>query len=1017
MPVKKRILISVLLPLLAICNAKAQFYLAGDDPGSLKWQYIRTPNYKVIYPRGLDSLATVYAKALETNRPKVGMSAGYLPGEKYWGTTPVVLHPYTGYANGSVAWAPMRVDLYTLPDAYSPETLSWVNELSIHENRHIAQLQFGADGVLRPFNWLFGEAATGAFAGIFPNYWMTEGDAVATETALSKAGRGRSSDFMAYYATAFDRGDMRNWEKWLWGSWRRYAPNHYALGYMTVAGARYMYSDPLFTSDYLRLAAARPLKLSKVRSWFKTHSGKSFGDAFGDIMQMFKDTWEADAAARGPFMPLETTAPVPKWYTTYSSLAFGPDGSLYAVKSSFVRAPELIRVLPSGKEEKVRAFASAASSLVSDGECLLWTETVADRRWSLAATSVLRSLENGRVKDLSSGKHRYYNPAIGPQGAVSLTEYPFEGGSAIVVLDKDGSVTRNIKAPDGVQFVESAWIGDSLFLTLIGEDGFGLARVTGIGGLESLIQEGPEKINHLKSFGGLLYFISDRGGVGEVYSFSPENQSLTRITNTRFGVTDFAFNGETLYFAARQYEGDLLCKADAGGLKPEAASAREYYKYAVADTLSAQEKRLADAAGIDLSGKWDGEISAPKSYNKLLNAIRIHSWVPLGINYDEVASLSDDKTYNNLNLGATVVFQNTLGSLYGTASYMYRAINRSAEKPKNAFFLDFTYTGLYPVIQAKLHIGERQAIQYYRQIITTEEISMESVGGTYLDMPLAEGEVKVYLPLNFSKGGWSRGFIPQLRFIATNDRYNKGAAIISSDVRDAGEFRQVQQFAGSIDGKNALMQSFYASLRAYSMRPVAHSGVYPSLGIGAELGYHQRLSLTNFYSPQIYGYLYGYLPGLLPQQGLRLTALGQVQLDANRMENAVSTNPRGLDNGAVDRFLANNGKYQLRLTADYGIPFWLGDISALSPLTYIKNFVLTPHFDYAWFKAGGGRSGALLSTGASFTAKLANILWFPFDSEVGITFSYNGGRSYDRITALGYSLDRTYTGFIFKTSI
>ena len=275
----RKLFLAAILVFATIIGARAQFYLAGDDPGHLKWNYIRTPNYKVIYPRGLDSLAVVYVRALETNRPRVALSAGYLPGQTYWGATPVVLHAYTPYSNGSVAWAPMRMDLYTLPEAYGPETMPWVQELAIHENRHVAQLQFGADGILKPFTWIFGEAATGLFAGIYPSYWLAEGDAVAAETALSGFGRGRSSDFMAYYMTAFDKGDYRNWEKWRWGSWKRYAPNHYALGYMTVAGGRYLYNDPLFTADYLHLAANRPLKPTKVRAWFKDRSGKSFDAA------------------------------------------------------------------------------------------------------------------------------------------------------------------------------------------------------------------------------------------------------------------------------------------------------------------------------------------------------------------------------------------------------------------------------------------------------------------------------------------------------------------------------------------------------------------------------------------------------------------------------------------------------------------------------------------------------------------------------------------------------------------
>ena len=55
---------AILIPFMA----SAQFYVTGDDPGRLKWNYIDTENYKVIYPQGSDSLAKVYCRNLEKYR-------------------------------------------------------------------------------------------------------------------------------------------------------------------------------------------------------------------------------------------------------------------------------------------------------------------------------------------------------------------------------------------------------------------------------------------------------------------------------------------------------------------------------------------------------------------------------------------------------------------------------------------------------------------------------------------------------------------------------------------------------------------------------------------------------------------------------------------------------------------------------------------------------------------------------------------------------------------------------------
>ena len=264
------------------------------------------------------------------------------------------------------------------------------------------------------------------------------------------------------------------------------------------------------------------------------------------------------------------------------------------------------------------------------------------------------------------------------------------------------------------------------------------------------------------------------------------------------------------------YEGNLLCKASEGtSFKPVAAS--DYHSYAVADTLSTQEKRLAEAAGVDLDAEWDGEISAPKNYSKLLNAIRIHSWVPLSIDYDAVSSISADDSYKSLKAGATVLFQNTLGTLSGMASFAHRFGDAGPSKGRNTFHLDLTYTGLYPVIEGRLEIGERNAIQYFRRKTVSKEMSIERLTGKYLDQPLVDGEVKVYIPFNFSSGGWNKGFIPQVRYVATNDRYSRSAAVLSAGTA-TGDIYSLEEYNARFDQKidKAYMDGRYGGVPIFS---------------------------------------------------------------------------------------------------------------------------------------------------------------------------------------------------------
>ena len=99
-------IISFLLPI----AASAQFFVTGDDPGKLKWNHIDTESYRVIYPQGADSLARVYACKLEKYKIPVSRTSGYKTGDGDGKIMPVVIHAYND-ANGSVAWAPKRMDL------------------------------------------------------------------------------------------------------------------------------------------------------------------------------------------------------------------------------------------------------------------------------------------------------------------------------------------------------------------------------------------------------------------------------------------------------------------------------------------------------------------------------------------------------------------------------------------------------------------------------------------------------------------------------------------------------------------------------------------------------------------------------------------------------------------------------------------------------------------------------------------------------------------------------------------
>ena len=397
----KRLALAVLLTLVHL-GAGAQFYSVGDDRFS-RWYSIESENYKVIYPLGLDSLAREYARELERFRRPVGLTSGYLPGEKIRGRMPVVLHPHNAVSNGSVAWAPKRMDAFTIPQIYGSEAHPWITQLAVHESRHISQMQFGLDSTQGVIGWFLGEMWNGLTAAIYTESSFLEGDAVIAETELTRSGRGRKADFLNYYMVSFDQGDLRDWDPWRFGSQKKYTPDWYALGYLTYGGMRWLYDRDDYTDEYLHYAAKHFFRFD-VRDVIAKHTtGKNLVHSFPAIRDSVTAVWQKDAEVRKPYMPMEQITAEPRKTADYENFTI-IGHSLFSIKHGFNDNYKLVRIDLSGHfadtlgparqfpEKFISYFNGNSGQLYPspDGKQLYWSEAIPDARWTVRYTSDLR---------------------------------------------------------------------------------------------------------------------------------------------------------------------------------------------------------------------------------------------------------------------------------------------------------------------------------------------------------------------------------------------------------------------------------------------------------------------------------------------------------------------------------------------------------------------------------------------------------------------------------------------------
>lgn len=1003
-------------------SANAQVSLGGER-GTIKWSQMETPDYRVIYPSGMDSVAFHYGSLLQQYRTEVGRSAGYLPNQFMHSPYPVIMHPFTADANGAVILSPHRMELFPMPDAYGyVSPMPWALNLAIHENRHVAQDQFAFDGIWGGINDIFGEGLSIYVMSLYSSMAMLEGDAVVAETALTRSGRGRTADFLSYYRMAFDQGDMRNWYQWRYGSLNRYSPNHYALGYMTVAGARATYNAPYFMASYLR-RISKPWGVNAVVSTTKQYSGKKFSQSWNEITSTFQEEWQRDDSLRGPFQNLEVLTNAKRGFTAYrGAVAVSNNRRILALRTSLNSDTQLVEIGPGGVKS-IRPFSASSRLAYSEHlRSIYWSEEVPDPRWEFETKSpiMMMELSTRKVKVFASDG-RYVNPTVSPDGnSVVAVEYPIEGGSRIVVFDaRTKRKVLSIAAPAGMQATEAVIWDGMLVFAGIDDNGAGLYISDPEGHIRELMAPEFAKITDLITRPDAVYFTSDRNGTNEIYSFDPAARQLVRRTNTKYGVSEPFFLGQELYFSALQPGGRLIAKADAE--IAVTVDPADIHTYEIADILSRQE----DSVRVQTANYYP--VTQPKfstgSYNRLANMFKFYYWVPLYVNTDRFSATYSDYEWEDWGLGATGFFQNLTGTASGSLGLSVHN-SPAADQVTAGLHARMQYRGLYPVFDFAFDIGDRPSaiLQYYHDVdrdstflhsFWDEDPRINRVH-TYMG-----GQVKVSVPLKFFRGGWNTEVKPWVAVRSSSDLYYFPA-------RRVYYTEKTDTYTETGDNMTpGVASSLYweAGVNFVHQLEKAPSQVIPRWGTGVDMHYNANLMTRLFYARE-----YWYMPGIMRGQGLKLSAeyqyspMSPVTANSFWPTGAEDLAPRGFDK--TDLALAMN-RYcpeQVKLSADYVIPAFSID-THLTPYIYIRNFEFTPFADFTWvrFMDSGGSSLPgddlnFYSVGMDIAARFEKLFFINNSIRLGARFALNGGSGKD--WAEQYGLYQPYhIGFLFNLGL
>lgn len=905
---------------IGIAPLKAQYYLTGEDPASVKWNKLKGSNYTMIYPREIDSLARKYLWLLEENRSRVlaGLNINPRP-------IPVILHPYTVRSNGMVVWAPKRMELYTQPDAGAYPQM-WDKQLVLHESRHVGQISHFTKGIYKVGYALLGEQITGLGVGVYPSKWMMEGDAVVAETELSNTGRGREVSFLDYYRASFLDGDYRSWDRWRYGSYKYYTPDIYAFGYLINSTIRYKTGKYGYAGEVLDYYVRRFYNPKVTAADYRKNTGAK-RPAFLDMGIRFLDSmWRAELIHRGELTDSKHLIVKKERYNTNykEAIALSEDSVLY-IKSSYNKPTSLVMLdTGAGTEKRLRPFSDnvGGAQLSPRGNKIYFTETVSSLRWKNKSFKRLFAydLATNKIKRLSK-QTSYNNPFFSTTGdSLAVIEYNINGTSNIAVLNVvTGEKQYSIPAPFNGQITAGVWIKNNIYAFAITPKGLGFFRVNACGGeWEQIIEEQNMKFSGVNTNGDVIYFSSGIDGVENVYMYNTFNGEFKRLTNSRLGVYGPSMTGKKLFFSEIGRGGfspavtDIPSSEVAAGYKVELerGQLKSDYKFVVADELSRQASEALQEKGI-LDNQTDQTLGVDSlkasRYNKFTHLFRFHSWLPVYLNVDKILTDSYDKIYDNVAVGATVFSQNSLGTAVTMLGYSYK-------KGLHAGHADFTYMGLYPIFDLSVDVNADDRYQLKMVQQGKDRVLQRS----FCKSALFETTLRTYIPFNFSSRGWLRGLTPQLQWDFNNNEVYS---------YQAEKFQYRHQVVGG--------------LQYYQMRPVATGAVFPEWGFSAVVkGAFEPGGGENFGKLGSV-YAYGYVPGLWARQGIRLSVSYQKQFTNGKMfylDNLVDM-PRGYEDDVY-------GADYFKATIDYAIPVWTGDKS-LGWFAYLKRLQVIPYADFA----------------------------------------------------------------------
>jgi hypothetical protein len=913
----KKIIISVLFFLTPFFSVLAQYYSSGADPASIKWEMIDNDRFRLVFPQEFSEAASGLAVYLDSIAPKIEATLQHTPRK-----IDILIHSHSTYTNGFVSWAPRRIELFPNPDQEIYST-DWLQQLALHEYRHIVQIDKLRQGFTKFASWLTGEQATGAVLGAYLPMWFIEGDAVITETTLSQSGRGRTPFFSQSLRARLTEYGPDSYDKAYLGSYKDYIPNYYQMGYYLTAEIRKRYGAGIW-ADVINNVGKNSWSLIPFRHELQKTGYNSPKSLYSSIYDSLATEWAQydESLAATNFTPIAQTK------DSYSNVEYPTitaAGDIFAEINGPGLRTKIVQIKPGGAMQTIEFTGQREDGPIAANErWVVWAEKKPHIRWPNADYSIIRKHDRktGTTSTLK-GHSRYFAPTLKTQNdtlAVVETNQAYKFYITLVDINS-GNVFKRIPTPANKYPLHPEWTDQpgKLVLVLLGDKGKEIVLLdTHKGTWKQVRKPAFDEPRYPSLHNQMLWFTASTPHSEEIFRKNLQSGKTFRVTQSRYGATSPVVDPQNkkVYYSNYTARGYQLVSTDLNQ-QFESNVSPANLSNSLVKTLTEQEPEVAKPS------KQQSFKSEPYSKWNLFN---LHSWAPAYIDIDETLVAP----------GISLMSQNLLGTAISRVGF-----NANRSETREKFNVGFTYRGWFPIIDFDVKWGDFSETfdGYYsdsNEIFTIKQLEKEK------QIKLESG---VRVPLDISIGKWRRFLQPRVKLSWQNNSNRMYEKTIWGQNPDGTVFQTGEKETIQIPDLDYWGMEyslyFHNKLRGTSRDVNTRWGQTISL-------IYRHTPWGNYNSGNAYAISSRmHFPGVGKHHALVLDNGWQKKTNGDQFESDLPYKvfqkfgdlislPRGYS------FIRNDDMYLFRGT--YQMPLWNPDLS-IGGLAYIKRFRLNAFFD------------------------------------------------------------------------